>query len=117
MERRQTAERQCKTLIVFSVLSFASASGMSGTGGLSVIIFLKAVVQHLKGRLDAVIDGLCDIVAAFGRLKAATQGVVLGDQAVWAELVRLLDIVQEQSQDLLAIAKEATGAIKRSLKK
>ena len=35
----------------------------------------------------------------------------MGGQAVWAELVGFLGIVQEQSEDLQAAAKEATGAI------
>ena len=52
-------------------------------------------------------------MAALGCLEAATQGVVLDGQAVQAEQVGLLGIVQEWLEDLLAAAKEATGAIMR----
>ena len=81
---------------------------MGGTGGISS---LKAVIKHLKGCLNAIIGGFWDIVAGLGCLEAATQRVVLNGQAVWAELVRLLGIVQQQSKNLLAAVKEATGAI------
>ena len=52
-------------------------------------------------------------MAALGCLEAAIQGIVSGGQAVWAKLVGLLDTVQERLKDLLAAAKEATGAIVR----
>ena len=52
-------------------------------------------------------------MAALGRLEAATQGVVLGGQAVWAELVGFLGIIYKRLEDLLAAAEEATGAIVR----
>ena len=84
---------------------------MGGTGGTGEINSLEAVIEHLKGRLNAIVGSLLDVVAAFGRLEAATQGVVPGGQAVWKELVRLLGIVQERLEDLLAAAKEATRAI------
>ena len=54
---------------------------------------LEAVIEHFKGRLDTFVGSFWDIVAALGRLKAATQGVVLSGQAVWAKLVGLLSIV------------------------
>ena len=75
MERRQTAKHRRKALVVSFEPSFASAGGMGGTDGISS---LKAVIERLKGRLNAVVGGLWDIVAAVGRLQAATQGVVLG---------------------------------------
>ena len=53
--------------------------GMGGTGGISSF---KAVIERLKGHLDAVVGGLWNVVAGFNRLKAATQGVVWGGQAV-----------------------------------
>ena len=43
----------------------------------------------------------------------ASQNVVFGGQVVWAKLVRFLGIVQERSKNLLAGAKEGTGAIGR----
>ena len=73
----------------------------------------KAVIEHCKRHLNAIVGSLWDVVATLGRLEAATQGVVLGGQAVWVELVGLLGIVQEQLEDLLAVAKKATGAIVR----
>ena len=114
MERRQTAERQRRALVVFSVPSFASAGrigGMGRTSGLGGISSLKTVVKHLEGCLDAIIGSSWNVVTAFDRLEAATQGVVWGGQAVWAKLVGLLSIVQERLEDLLAATKEATGAI------
>ena len=66
---------------------------------------LKAVLECLEGHLNAVVGGLWDVVAGFGCLKVAIQGVVMGSQAVWAELVGLLGIVQEQLEDLLAAIK------------
>ena len=86
---------------------------MGGMGGTGRISSLEAVIEHLKRHLDAIVDGLWDVVVGFGCLEAATQGVVLGGQAVWAEQVGLLGIIQEQSEDLLAAAKEAIGAIVR----
>ena len=76
MERRQTAERQRKALIVSSGPSFASMGGMGGMGGTGGISSLKAVIECLKGCLNAVVGSFWDIVAAHGRLEAATQGVV-----------------------------------------
>ena len=70
MKRCQTAERQCGALVVFSGPSFASMSGMGGMGEISS---LEAVIEHLKRRLNAIIGGLWDIVAALGHLKAAIQ--------------------------------------------
>ena len=84
--------------------------GMGGTGGIS---FLEAVIKRLERRLNAVVGGLWDIVAGLDCLEAATSGVVSGGQAVWAKLVGLLGIVQEQLKDLLAVAEEATGVIVR----
>ena len=84
--------------------------GMGRTGGIS---FFEAVVGRLNRCLNAVVGGLWDIIAAFGRLEAVTQGVVLSGQAVWAELIGLLGIVQERLKNLLAAAKETTGAIVR----
>ena len=110
MKRRQTAERQREAFVVSSGLFLASASGMGGTSGISS---LKTILERLKGHLNAVVGGLWDVVASLGRLKAGIQRVVLGNQAVWAELIRLLGIVQEQSKDLLAAAEKATGAIVR----
>ena len=86
---------------------------MDGMGGTGRISFLEAVIEHLKEHLDAVVGNLWDVVTALGCLEAFTQRVVFGGQAVWAELVRLLSIVQEQLEDLLAAAKEATGVIVR----
>ena len=82
--------------------------GMGGTGGIGS---LKAINERLEGRLNAVVGSLQDVMAGFGCQEAATQGVVSGGQAVWTELVGLLGIVQEQLEDLLAAAEEATGAI------
>ena len=59
--------------------SFALAGGMGGT---SKISSLEAVIEHLKERFNAVISGLWDVVAAFGRLEAVTQEVALGSQIV-----------------------------------
>ena len=50
-------------------------------------------------------------MTALGHLEAAIQRVVLGGQAVWAKLVRLSGIVQEQLEDLLAAAEKATRVI------
>ena len=52
-------------------------------------------------------------MAALGHLEVATHRVVSDGQTVWAKQVGLLGIVQEQSKDLLAAAKEATRAIVR----
>ena len=57
MKRRQMAEHQHEALVVFSVPSFASAGRMgkmSGPGGIS---FLKAVVERLKGHINAIVGG------------------------------------------------------------
>ena len=110
MEKRQTAEHQRGALVVSSRPSFVSAGRMGGTGG---IISFEVVIERLKGRLDAVVGGFCNVVTGLGYLKAATQRVISSGQAVWAELVRLLGIVQGRSEDLLAAAKKATGAIMR----
>ena len=84
---------------------------MGETDGISS---LKAIIERLEGRLkrrlDAVVGSFWNVVAGLGRLP---QRVVLGGQAVWAELIGLSGIVQEQSKDLLAAAEEATGAIVR----
>ena len=56
--------------------------GMSGMGGTGRISSLKAVIERLEGRLDAIVSGLWDIVAGLGCLEAATHRVVLGGQAV-----------------------------------
>ena len=66
MERRQTAERQCKALIVSSEPSFASVCGIGGKGGTGGISFFKAFIEHLKGRLNAVVGGLWNVVTVFG---------------------------------------------------
>ena len=58
MERRETAERQCRTLVVSFVPFFASASGMGGMGRTGKISFLKAVIERFEGCLDAVVGGL-----------------------------------------------------------
>ena len=108
MERGQTAERQRGALVVFFGLFFASAGGMGGTGGIS---FLEMILEPLEEHLNAIVGGLWDVVAGLGRLEAVTQKVVLGGQTVWAKLVGLLGIVQEQLEDLLAAAEEATRAI------
>ena len=116
MERRQTAERCHRTLVIFSGPSFASMGGTGetvGTGRLGGISSLEAVVERLEGRLNAIIQGLWDAVAVLGCLETATQEVVFDGQAVRAELVGLSGIVQERSKDLLAAAEEATGAIVR----
>ena len=55
MKRRQTAERQRKALVVSSGPSFASAGGMSGTGGISSF---EAAFERLKEHLDAIVSGL-----------------------------------------------------------
>ena len=86
---------------------------MGGMGGTGKISSLEAVIERFEGCFNAVVGGLWDVVAALGRLEAVTQGVVSSGQAVWAELVGLLGIVQKQLKDLLAAAKEATRAIVR----
>ena len=63
---------------------------MGGMGGISS---LEAVIERLKGHLNAVIGSLGDVVAALGHLEATIQGIVLSGQAVWAERVGLLGIV------------------------
>ena len=68
---------------------------MGGTSRLGENSFLKPVVKCFERCFNVVIGSPWDIVAAFGCLEMATQGIVLGDQAVWTELVRLLGIVQE----------------------
>ena len=72
MERRQTAERQRRALVVFSGPFFAPAGGMGGmseTGGIS---FFEAIIERLERHLDAVVGRLWDVMAAFGRLEVAT---------------------------------------------
>ena len=55
---------------------------MSGTSRLGEISSLEAVVERLKRHPNAVIGNFWNVVAALGHLEAATQGVVLGGQAV-----------------------------------
>ena len=55
---------------------------MGGMGGTGRISSLEAVIERLEGRLNAIVGGLWDVVAALDRLEAATQGVVSGGQAV-----------------------------------
>ena len=88
-------------------------SGTSELGGSGGINFLEAVIERLNGCLNAVIDSLWDVVAALDCLETATQRIVLDGRAVWAKLVGLLGVIQKQLEDLLAAAKEATGAIVR----
>ena len=90
MKRRETAERRRGALVVSFGFFFAFAGGMGGTGGISS---LEAILERFEGCLDAVVGSFWDVVAGLGRLKEVTQGVVLGGQAVWAELVGLLGIV------------------------
>ena len=89
-------ERQPGACVVSAGPSFVSTGKMDGMGRTGRISSLKVVIERLEGHLNAVVGSLWVVVATLGRLEPATQGVVLSGQAVWAKLVGLLGIVQEQ---------------------
>ena len=61
MERCQMADCQHRALVISSRPSFASAGRMDGPGSISS---LKAILERLEGRFNAVIGGFWDIVTS-----------------------------------------------------
>ena len=90
-ERRQAVERQREALFSNpgnSAISTGAGAlaGDSVAAGASVTGTEDRIGEHLEGRLDAVVQGLRDVVAAVGQVEMATRDVATGGQAILGKM-------------------------------